>query len=372
MTTPEIRTLSASGILLALAATLAIAQESPYVEPAADYAPPAQARIFAPAETVAVVGDQHILAGDMLGEINQMLAPYIGKAPEDQIEEQRQKLMRQMLPGMVESKILYLEFLRQVPPERFKDVQQKLYDEFDSEKLEAAMERAKVNSPAELDDLLRRYGSSLEKQRRAYMEQKLGRAMLGKEIDFQAEVTHDAMLNYYHTHSNEFAVAGRAKWEQLSVKFENHPSKEEAWRKIAAMGNEVLRGAPLAAVAKRHSEAPSAAEGGQNDWVTKGSLASTEIDEALFSLPLNRLSQIIDDGKGFHIIRILDREDAHQIDFVDAQAEIKDKLKKEKVQQQVMAYVERLKARTNVWTVFDEKAAGETEQTADNNRYIPR
>ena len=97
-----------------------------------------------------------------------------------------------------------------------------------------------------------------------------------------------------------------------------------------------------------------------------------EIDQSLFNLPLNRLSQIIDDGKGFHIIRILEREDAHQIDFVDAQAEIKDKLKKEKIQQQVMAYVDRLKARTDVWTVFDEKSSGESEQTADNNRYIPR
>jgi parvulin-like peptidyl-prolyl isomerase len=389
MTTSEIRTLSASGILLALAATLAIAQESPYSTAPPDfgappvyaitdtaanpeYTPPTQAHIFTPAETVAVVGDQHILAGDLLGQINQMLAPYAGKAPEEQIEEQRQKLMRQMLPGMVENKILYLEFLRQIPPERLKDVEKKLAEEFDQEKLDTAVERAKVNPPAEPDELRRKYGSSLEKERRAYMEQKLGRAMLGKEIDFQVEITHEEMLRYYHEHSAEFAVPARAKWEQLSVRFDNHPSKEDAWQKIAAMGNEVLRGAPLAAVAKRHSEAPNAAEGGQHDWITQGSLASTKIDEAVFTLPRNRLSQIIEDERGFHIVRILDREDAHQIDFVEAQADIKEKLKKQKVQEQVMAFVDRLKSRTRVWTVFDDEAQGQSKQTANNKQTRPR
>ena len=388
MTTSEIRTLSASGILLALA-TLTIAQESRYpIAPAefgtppiyavtdgaleSGYSAPTQAHIFTPAETVAVVGDQHILAGDLLGQINQMLAPYAGKAPEDEIEEQRQKLMRQMLPGMVENKILYLEFLRQIPPERLKDVEKKLAAEFDEEKLDTAVERAKVNSPAELDELLRKYGSSLEKERRAYTEQKLGRAMLGKEINFQVEITHEEMLHYYHARGEEFAVPARAKWEQLSVRFDNHPSKEAAWQKIAGMGNEVLRGAPLSAVAKRHSEAPNAAEGGQHDWITRGSLASAKIDEAVFTLPTNRLSQIIEDERGFHIVRILDREDAHQIDFVEAQADIKEKLKKQKVQEQVMAYVDRLKARTRVWTVFDDQAQGQSEQTANNKRSLPR
>jgi hypothetical protein len=196
--------------------------------------------------------------------------------------------------------------------------------------------------------------------------------MLGKEINFQVEITHEEMLRYYHAHGEEFAVPARAKWEQLSVRFDNHPSKDAAWQKIAGMGNEVLRGAPLAAVAKRHSEAPNAAEGGQHDWITRGSLASVKIDEAVFTLPPNRLSQIIEDERGFHIVRILDREDAHQIDFVEAQADIKEKLKKQKVQEQVMAYVDRLKARTRVWTVFDDQAQDQSEQTANNKRTLPR
>src|SRR5262245_27388451 len=95
-----------------LVAALANAQQYPPPEngPAPMNAPPSNVRAFTPAETLAVVGDQHILAGDLLGDINQMLAPYVGKAPPEELEEQRQRLLKQYLPSAVENKILYLEF----------------------------------------------------------------------------------------------------------------------------------------------------------------------------------------------------------------------------------------------------------------------
>ncbi len=334
-------------------------------------------RIFAATETIAIVGDQHILAGELLGQIDQMLAPYKGKVPEEEFNAQRQLLMKQMLPAMVENKILYLEFLRKIPRDKLGEIQQRLYDEFDEQKLEPAMGRAKVNSPAELDQMLRANGSSLEKQRRAYMEQTLGRSMMWKDINRNPDITHDEMLDYYRDHATEFDIQAKAKWEQLSVRLSNHNSPEEAWAKIAEMGNEVLRGAKFEAVAKKHSEAPSAAEGGQNDYVTKGSLASEPLDNAIFTLPTGQLSQIIIDDKGFHIIRVIERQDATRVEFVSAQGQIKEKLAQQKREKQIEAFVNNLKAKTSVWTIYDdEPPATPTASTAkrrqDDSSFIPR
>jgi hypothetical protein len=341
------------------AGVVALAQDAmpPIVEaPAPMEAPVSTGRVFTPAETIAVVGDQHILVGDMLGDINQMLAPYVDKASPEEIEEQRQKMIRQFLPNMVENKILFLEFLRQVPHDKIPDVQKRVYAEFDREKLEGAMQRAKVNSPAELDALLRQYGSSLEKQKRTYMEQTLGRAMLGKHINYKPEVTHEEMLAYYKEHADEFKVDGKASWEQLSVRFEKHPSKEAAWQKLAEMGNEVLRGAKLDAVAKKHSEEPNAADGGYHEPVRQGALASAVLDNAIFTLPPNRLSPILEDATGFHIIRVLDRTADSRVDFVEAQEDIKDKIKQQKIKAQIQDHLAKLKQKTKVWTVFDGEA----------------
>lgn len=335
----------------------------------------ASSRVFGPAETIAIVGDQHILAGDLLGEIDQMLAPYKGQVPDDELDQQRRVLMKQMLPAMVENKILYLEFLRKIPKEKLSEIQQRLFDEFDEQKLEPAVKRAKVNSAAELDLLLRKNGSSLEKQRRAYMEQTLGRSMMWKDINRKPEITYDEMIAYYREHGQKFDLPAKARWEQLTVKLSNHESPEQAWAKIAELGNEVLRGAKFEAVAKKHSEATNAASGGQNDFITKGSLASETLDQAVFSLPIEQLSQIIDDGKGnFHIIRVKERQEASRVDFVSAQEKIKEELKQQKIQNQIEAYVSKLKAKTSTWTVFDNEPAAQTatKRPKDKDAFIPR
>ena len=55
-----------------------------------------------------------------------------------------------------------------------------------------------------------------------------------------------------------------------------------------------------------------------------------EIDTALFSLPVGQLSDIIKTKDGFHIIRVIERQDASKVDFVEAQVEIRKKLESEK------------------------------------------
>jgi parvulin-like peptidyl-prolyl isomerase len=344
--------LSAGSVALAQEAVPPIIEAPPATAPQ-PAAPPIGGRVFTPGETIAIVGDQHILVGDMLGDINQMLAPYADKASPEELEEQRQKMIRQFLPNMIDNKILYLEFLRQVPKDKVGEVQKRVTTEFDEQKLEAAVQRAKVNSPAELDAMLRQYGSSLEKQRRTYMEQQLGRAMLGKVINYKPEITHEEMLAYYKEHAKDFDIPAKASWEQLSVKFENHPSKEAAWQKLSGMGNEVLRGAQFAAVAKKHSEEPCASDGGYHEPVTRGALASDVLDKAIFSLPTKRLSPILEDATGFHIVRVLERSDDSRVDFVKAQEEIKEKIRQQKVKEQIQAQIAKLKKKTKVWTAFD-------------------
>lgn len=356
-----VRTLSFSLLLCSLAAVIVVAQDQPPTEAAPVVENPISptSRIFAATETLAVVGDQHILAGDLLGEINQMLSQYEGKAPPDELNEQRRIMMMQMLPMLVENKVLYLEFLRQIPKDKLSVVQEKIYAEFDEEKLGPAIDRAKVNTQAELDQMMRKYGMSIDKERRKFMEQKLGRAMMAKEINYKPEITHEEMLAYYTEHARDFDNPARVQWQQFTVRFSNHETAEDptgkvgAWAKIASMGNEVLRNAKFDAVAKKHSEGSNASEGGFNNWVTRGALASDQLDNVLFTLPVNQLSQIIEDGRAYHIIRVLDREEASRTSFEQAQEDIKTKIKQEKIQKQVEAYIAKLKAKTSVWTVFD-------------------
>lgn len=326
---------------------------------------------FKPAQIIAWVGDQPIQVGDIMPLIEQALAPQLSKlspeelqAAQQRLEQQKEALMRQALGSAIENKLLFLDFLRQIPADKKKEVLPRITkraeEQFYEKQMPEAMKKAKVESPAELDAFLRRYGSSLDKQKQMFLERVLGQSVLGQKINYEPEVTHQEMLDHYHAHAAEFDRPAQARWEKLSVRFDRFPSRAEAWAALAHLGNEVLRGAPLDAVARRNSQGTDASDGGQHDWTTQGSLASEVLDQAIFTLPVGLLSERIEDEREFHIVRVIERREASRVPFVEAQKEIKEKLRKNKVRDQVTAYVAKLKKETHVWTIYDQPAP-ETE-----------
>ena len=319
--------------------------------------------VFEPAKIIARVGNEPILAGDLLPQINQMLEPHKGKATESQLNGERQKLMRQFLEQAMEYKLLYQDFLRTLPEDRRAEVmltaREKLFEEFDEKQLDKAMKAAKVDTPKALDAKLREVGSSLKKRKNDFMEQTLARAQLSRNVSFQPEITHDEMLERYREKSDDYAIVPAARWEQLTVRFDRFPNKAAAFQAIAGMGNEVLRGAPLSAVAKRQSQGIQAEQGGAHDWTEQGSLVSKRLDQAIFTLPPDRMSRVIEDERGFHIIRVLERREAGTVPFSEAQTEIKETLRKEHVRDGVRTYLAELKKSIRVWNIFDEEESRE-------------
>ena len=86
-----------------------------------------------------------------------------------------------------------------------------------------------------------------------------------------------------------------------------------------------------------------------------GSLVSDPIDQAVFTLPPEKLSRIIEDDRGFHIIRVLERREAGRVAFQDAQKEIKMTLRSRKQQEQIEKVLKELRDTIPIWTVYDEK-----------------
>lgn len=318
-----------------------------------------QRELFEPGKVIAIVGEETILAGDLYGDINQMLAPYKDKATKEQLDEQRQLLLRKLLPQRIQTKMLYQEMLANVPEEAVPQIEAKLASEFDDKQLPNLMERADVDTLAELDAKLREFGSSIDKQRRQFAEQILAREVVRQNVDAQPSVSHQEMLHYYRENAAEYERPARVRWEELAVRFDEFDSKAQAYRAIANMGNRVLRGAAFSRVAREQSQGFTAEDGGWHDWTLKNSLKAKAVEEALFTLPLNQLSRILESEWGFHIVRVLDREEAGRTPFFQEQVNIKEKLQKEKRDEQVDEYLAEVKERTRVWTIFDDPAGAE-------------
>ena len=302
---------------------------------------------------LAIVGDQPILVGDVLGQVNEMLAPYKDEMTAEQYTEQREKLIQHLLPRLVERKLLYLDFLRTIPPDRIPEMEYRVADHFNKKRLPEIISKTNVTSAAELDQTLRQLGSSLANQQRMFFEQVAAEQNLSQHAKINEEITHEQLLEYYRTHEEDYSFPSKARWERLTTRFDRFSTKTEAYNALVAMGNEVLGGAPLSAVAKRSSQGPKSADGGQYDWTTQGSLVSTKIDELIFSIPVGHLSQIIEDGDAYHIVRVTEREMAGKLSFLDVQSEIAEKIKEQRFSTEAKSYIASLRESTYIWTAFE-------------------
>ncbi len=247
------------------------------------------------------------MAGDLLPFIEGQLKEVEEKAPKDQFEMYREKLMRQALGSLIQSKMLAQFFMNEQlagkplseRAEARKQMDMKLTQAFHEDVVPHMMKQQKVDTPRELDESLRGEGTSLNGQFKVFKITAFAQEALKKHVPKKFEVYLDEMRDYYETHLDSFKRPARAKFRELVASYSKCASVAEAQQLISDMGNEVyLGGASFESVAKRMSHGPQASEGGAYDWVRQGSLKSTKVDEVVFSIPLKRLSTIIEDTTG--------------------------------------------------------------------------
>jgi len=311
------------------------------------------------AQILSRVGSELVLACEVLPIVNETLSGVKGieEAEESDLAKAREQLIRKILPNNIEMKLLYVDAKRNLPPEAIENIKQQLGKRFEEVEVSERLKKLELNSRRELEEQLMKWGTSLEHEKRAFIEKAIAQQWVFEKLRKDEQITHEELLDYYQAHATKYDHPTRVRWEHLETTFERHPNKREAWQLIATMGNAVQQGRPFAEVAKERSEGVMASSGGQRDWLTQDSLKSEVLDRSLFSLPVGTMSPILEDETGFHIIRVVEREDAYRTPFEEIQGEIREELKEEHKQARLKEFIERLREEIPVWTVFDKQTA---------------
>lgn len=316
--------------------------------------PDAAGKAFEPGEVVAIVGGEPILVGDMLLEVNQVLNQHLGNAPPEIRDRERRNVVRAMASKFVDAELLYQDGVSGLPDGVDVDsVLKQAEDDFDSQALPKLLERLKLPDALAYDAQLRGLGSSLRQYRAAWARQQLAGHLVREKLKIDENISQNEMLDYYREHLDSFAHPARVRWEELMVRFDRFPSREAARSKIVALGNEVVYGASFGAVAKESSQGFTASAGGVYDWTSRGSLANPEIETALFELPEDYLSDVIETRHGLHIVRVLKREEAWTTPFGDAQPDIREKLLDARREKAIEAHLTGLRRKIPSEIVFD-------------------
>lgn len=319
-----------------------------------------------PAAIIAVVGESPILLGEVMPKVDAKIIEVEEKAgkkiPEPQASVIKASLVRQLLAQTIQNKMMRESFLLDqvgtAAADKRNEADAKLTAKarqmfFESELPELA-KQYKTEDRTDLDRMLREKGTSLASRQREFVDMMLGHLYIRSKVEKDPTVSIAEINEYYQSNKQSYDRPARAKWEQMSVMLERFPDIDAARQAIMEMGREAYFGGNLQAVAREKSQEPFASSGGLHDWTTYGSLASSELEQQIFSIPLNAMSEIIGDDQGFHIVRVLDRTDAGVVPLSEVQDEIRAKLRQDKIQESQAKVMADMQVRIPVWSLFPE------------------
>jgi parvulin-like peptidyl-prolyl isomerase len=306
----------------------------------------------------------------VLWEVNKIIESQADNIPPEQIGPIRQQLVQRSVVEMIDRKIIYAEFRRNIPAENMPKIEEQLQQLFEDEEAPKLMKKLGVNNRQDMEKELVRLGSSLADVQRTFNERAIVSNWVRSKVKINEEVNPGEMLNYYRAHLADYDYPTQARWEELTVRKGRFANPGDAYAELAKMGNEAwMRGAAVpggvhgpafAEVAKTRSDGLNAKEGGQYNWTPKGALKVAVIDDALFKLEVGQMSSILESDTAFHIVRVLERKEAGRRSFAEVQGDIREKLKEERFQKAVSAYLGKLHQTARVWTEQSGNVSAET------------
>ena len=175
--------------------------------------------------------------------------------------------------------------------------------------------------------------------------------LVEKAVAGVEEPTEADIRAYFGEHQDEFAKGERVLAQHILVTpdGDTQTSKDEARAKIAGIRERVLGGKDFSDEAAAHSMCPSGKEGGSLGWFGRGMMVP-EFDQAVFSMKVGEVSDVIETQFGYHIIYKTDHEASGAAEFDDVREQVRDLLRHARRGEAMTVYVEELKAKAKIET----------------------
>jgi peptidyl-prolyl cis-trans isomerase C len=169
-------------------------------------------------------------------------------------------------------------------------------------------------------------------------EQILVQSLVEKEIIEKVKVDDQEALTYYEENKNNFITKEQVYLYNILVE------TEEVAKDIL---EKLKSGVDFIELAKEKSTGPSAAQGGDLGYVSKGELIP-EIENVVFALEIGSISDIIKSEYGFHILKVTDKKPEVLKTFEEVKEEITQTLLSTKQKEAFDNLLEELKSQVTI------------------------
>jgi peptidyl-prolyl cis-trans isomerase C len=274
------------------------------------------------ARTVATVNGEKIT----LDEFNEKLTSELNVSGDHSSlnKEDYYRLKEEMLNSMIDEKIMLL---------RAGELKITVNDEELVKKIEDIKEGYSADGFKKVID---NHGVQYYAWKKGLKTRMILEKLIASEAFAGVSVTRQEAAAYYHTHKKEYAPQRKVHIAQIVLRDQDKAEK---------ILNRLKKGEEFGKVAREASIGPEASNGGDLGFVSRGVMPEA-IDTVIFSLPRGAISQVIRSPYGYHIFRIIEKEDRGK--FSDIMEKVISDMRRQKEEQAYVLWLSGLRSRAAI------------------------
>jgi peptidyl-prolyl cis-trans isomerase SurA len=179
---------------------------------------------------------------------------------------------------------------------------------------------------------------------REKVEERLIVQVMRSRIVREVNIPPGDVIRYYEEHKEDFKQAPRVKlWLILIEGEEDSPERPEAKQRAEEIVAQLDAGESFQALAREYSSGAFREKGGDWDWVEKGTLLRSDLEEVAFSLEPGEHSDVIPTESGFYVLQVEDRKDAGYLPLSEVRLQIQKRLEDAEKTKRYREWIEKLR-----------------------------
>jgi peptidyl-prolyl cis-trans isomerase C len=254
-------------------------------------------------------------------------------------EDQKKTIENQVLKELISAELFYQEGKKYAIPDIDAKVEKKIADV-----------RAKYPSKEAYDKAQKQTGIT-DKDLREFARKELYiENLIEKEIASKVTVSEADAKKFYDENPDKFKQGESVRISHILVKVDPKASMEEkkaAREKADAALKRIKSGEDFASVAKQESADPSASEGGDLGYITKGQNVPPFMEKA-FSMNVGDMSDLVATEFGYLIIKVTDKKPPRTLSYDETKQKIMEFLKFQQIQKSINDLGEKLRKNAKV------------------------
>jgi peptidyl-prolyl cis-trans isomerase SurA len=212
-----------------------------------------------------------------------------------------------------------------------------------------------LESMEDLEKAAQAQGISFEDFKQNLRNQIITQQVISKEVGSRMSITKEEMQAFYDAHKDQLEQPEQIRLSEILIsteKKDKNDTTDEAARLAAARAKaedlraQIRKGAKFDEIAKKNSDGPTAAQGGDLGYFKRGTLAK-ELEDTTFAMKPGEVSDVVRTKQGFVMLLVAEHQTAGIPPLSQIEPRVQDAIYMRKLQPALRAYLTKL--REDAW-----------------------